>query len=95
MIIADESLGILSEERKSSEEGNTSFESQLVHEELPSSNIAGPPQPLAPPVLNDLQDSSIQSRLEEKERLERELAQIHQELRVARADVDEARRVNR
>ena len=96
MIIADESVGTTSEESIASEEKDSGSENQPEQEETPSATyISGPPQPSAPPMLNDLQDSSIQSLLEEKERLEQELAHIRQDLKTARADVEEARRVNR
>ena len=96
VIVSDESASVVPEEGKATEEKDGSSENQPEQEETtPSSFIAGPPQPSIPPTLNDLHDSSVQSLLEEKERLERELAQIRQDLKTARADVEEARRVNR
>ena len=71
-------------------------EKEEVTEEVSSSMAipAGPPQPSSPPIAEDLPDESDQSIRAEKEQLEKEVVQMKQELKAARAEIEEARRMN-
>lgn len=68
---------------------------EITEEDTSSLAIpAGPPQPSSPPIVEDLPDESTHSICAEKEQLEKEVVQMKQELKAARAEIEEARRMN-